>query len=193
MRIGFDIASIILKHQADLIVLVPGIRVSLRRRNSPGGKACSSSSIRSGRTFPSELLEQIDGLRSGFPRPRGGHHGWRTCEGVPGDDDGNTAFDRRPDRAPGTPSPPPVMRLASAVQDGKGLRRSELGRSPPEAPVRLREGPTARFTALMRRGAETGKTASERGFPPQPGYACRRRCRGFRTRVRFPPALPRWG
>ena len=29
----------------------------------------------------------------------------------------------------------------------------------------------------MRRGAETGKGASGRGFPPQPGYACRRRCR----------------
>ena len=70
MRIGLDIASITLKRQAGIIVLVAGDSDFV-----PAAKLAR----REGMQFildplwqqvPRDLFEHIDGLRSGFPRPR---------------------------------------------------------------------------------------------------------------------------
>ena len=77
MRIGLDIASITLKRQADIIVLVSGDADFV-----PAAKLAR----REGMQFildplwqdvPRDLFEHIDGLRSGFYRPR---HGARQVE-----------------------------------------------------------------------------------------------------------------
>ena len=70
MRIGIDIASITLKRQAEIIVLVSG---------DAGFVPASKVARREGVQFildplwqdiPFDLSEHIDGLRSGFPRPK---------------------------------------------------------------------------------------------------------------------------
>ena len=60
---------------------------------------------------------------------------------------------------------------------GKDRDHAGLAGGLPEPPVRVRDRSYSAFAGLMRRGAETGKGTSGRGFQPQPGYACRRRCR----------------
>lgn len=70
MRIGLDIASIILKRQANVIVLVAGDAdfvpaAKLARRE--GGHFILDPLWQD---VPRELLEHVDGLRSGFYKPR---------------------------------------------------------------------------------------------------------------------------
>ena len=70
MRIGLDIASIILKRQANVIVLVAGDAdfvpaAKLARRE--GGHFILDPLWQN---VPRELLEHVDGLRSGFYKPR---------------------------------------------------------------------------------------------------------------------------
>ncbi len=70
MRIGLDIASIAIKRQADIIVLVAGDAdfvpaAKLARRE---GVQFALDPLR--QDIPPDLFEHIDGLRSGFPRPR---------------------------------------------------------------------------------------------------------------------------
>lgn len=70
MRIGIDIASITLKKQADTIVLVAGDSDFV-----PAAKLARREGVRVildplWRSVAPELFEHIDGLRSGFTRPR---------------------------------------------------------------------------------------------------------------------------
>ena len=70
MRIGIDIASITLKRQADVIVLVAGDAdfvpaAKLARRE---GVQFILDPLR--QSVSSDLSEHIDDLTSGFPRPR---------------------------------------------------------------------------------------------------------------------------
>jgi uncharacterized LabA/DUF88 family protein len=72
MRIGVDIAAITLKKQADTIVLVAGDADFV-----PAAKLARREGVRVildplWRSVASELFEHIDGLRSGFGRPRAG-------------------------------------------------------------------------------------------------------------------------
>lgn len=72
MRIGLDIASITLKRHADTIVLVAGDADFV-----PAAKLARREGVRFvldplWQEIPPELAEHIDGLRSGFPRPRAG-------------------------------------------------------------------------------------------------------------------------
>lgn len=69
MRIGLDIASITLKRQADVIVLVAGDSDFV-----PAAKLARREGVRFvldplWRTVDPNLFEHIDGLYSGFPRP----------------------------------------------------------------------------------------------------------------------------
>jgi uncharacterized LabA/DUF88 family protein len=71
MRIGLDIASITLKDQADLIVLVSGDADFV-----PAAKLARREGVQFildplWQDVSPELFEHIDGLRSGFPRPPG--------------------------------------------------------------------------------------------------------------------------
>ena len=70
MRIGLDIASITLKRQADVIILVSG---------DADFVPASKLARREGAKFildplwqdiPADLFEHIDGLRSGFHKPK---------------------------------------------------------------------------------------------------------------------------
>ena len=70
MRIGLDIASITLKRQADVIVLVSGDADFV-----PAAKLARREGVKFildplWQTVPPDLFEHIDGLRSGFYRPR---------------------------------------------------------------------------------------------------------------------------
>jgi uncharacterized LabA/DUF88 family protein len=70
MRIGIDIASLTLKRQIDTIVLVAGDSDFV-----PAAKLARREGVRVildplWRDVESSLFEHIDGLRSGFPRPR---------------------------------------------------------------------------------------------------------------------------
>lgn len=70
MRIGLDIASITLKRQADVIVLVSGDADFV-----PAAKLARREGVRFTldplwQDIPADLFEHIDGLRSGFYRPR---------------------------------------------------------------------------------------------------------------------------
>ncbi len=70
MRIGVDIASISLKRQADTIVLVAGDSDFV-----PASKLARREGVRiildpMWRSVEASLFEHIDGLRSGFPRPK---------------------------------------------------------------------------------------------------------------------------
>lgn len=70
MRIGLDIASITLKRQADVIVLVSGDSDFV-----PAAKLARREGVRFildplWQDIPADLFEHIDGLRSGFYRPR---------------------------------------------------------------------------------------------------------------------------
>ena len=70
MRIGLDIASITLKRQAQIIALVSGHADFL-----PAAKMARLEGIQFfldplWQKIPSDLFEHIDGLRSGFPKPR---------------------------------------------------------------------------------------------------------------------------
>ena len=69
MRIGLDIASITLKHQAEIIVLVSGDSDFV-----PAAKMARREGIQFildplWQDIPRDLSEHIDGLRSGIPRP----------------------------------------------------------------------------------------------------------------------------
>lgn len=69
MRIGLDIASIALKRQAEIIVLVSGDADFV-----PAAKMARREGIQFildplWQDIPLDLFEHIDGLRSGFPRP----------------------------------------------------------------------------------------------------------------------------
>ena len=71
MRIGLDIASITLKRQANIIVLVSGDADFV-----PAAKLARREGVQFlldplWQDVSPDLLEHIDGLRSGFPRPRG--------------------------------------------------------------------------------------------------------------------------
>ena len=73
MRIGLDIASITLKRQANIIVLVSGDADFV-----PAAKLARREGVRFlldplWQDVPRELLEHIDGLRSGFYNPRRDH------------------------------------------------------------------------------------------------------------------------
>lgn len=70
MRIGLDIASLTLKGQADTIVLVSGDADFV-----PAAKLARREGVRFvldplWQEIPGDLNEHIDGLTSGFPRPR---------------------------------------------------------------------------------------------------------------------------
>ena len=70
MRIGLDIASITLKKQANIIVLVSDDSDFV-----PAAKLARREGVRFildplWQNVPPDLLEHIDGLRSGFPNPR---------------------------------------------------------------------------------------------------------------------------
>lgn len=70
MRIGVDITSITLKRQANTIILVAGDADFV-----PAAKLARREGVRIildplWRTVAPELFEHIDGLNSGFPRPR---------------------------------------------------------------------------------------------------------------------------
>ncbi len=70
MRIGIDIASLTLKKQVDTIILVAGDADFV-----PAAKLARREGVRIildplWRNVASGLFEHIDGLRSGFPRPR---------------------------------------------------------------------------------------------------------------------------
>lgn len=70
MRIGLDIASITLKRQADVIVLVSGDADFV-----PAAKLARREGVKFildplWQDVPADLFEHIDGLRSGFYRPR---------------------------------------------------------------------------------------------------------------------------
>lgn len=85
MRIGIDIASIALKRQASIIILISGDADFI-----PAAKLARREGIQFildplWREIPRDLSEHIDGLRSGFPRPQ------RADTGVPGfkGNDGN--------------------------------------------------------------------------------------------------------
>lgn len=70
MRIGLDIASITLKGQAEIIVLVSGDADFV-----PAAKMARREGVQFvldplWQNIPSDLFEHIDGLRSGFSRPR---------------------------------------------------------------------------------------------------------------------------
>ena len=70
MRIGLDIASITLKRQANVIVLVSGDADFV-----PAAKLARREGVQFildplWQSVPRELLEHIDGLRSGFYDPR---------------------------------------------------------------------------------------------------------------------------
>ena len=70
MRIGLDIASITLKRQADIIVLVSGDADFV-----PAAKLARREGVQFildplWQSVPPDLSEHIDGLTSGFPRPR---------------------------------------------------------------------------------------------------------------------------
>ena len=70
MRIGLDIASITLKRQADIIVLVAGDADFV-----PAAKLARREGVQFildplWQSVPPDLSEHIDGLTSGFPRPR---------------------------------------------------------------------------------------------------------------------------
>ena len=72
MRIGVDIAAISLKKQADTIILVAGDADFV-----PAAKLARREGVRVvldplWRSVAPELFEHIDGLRSGFGRPRAG-------------------------------------------------------------------------------------------------------------------------
>ena len=71
MRIGLDIASITLKRQANIIVLVSGDADFV-----PAAKLARREGVQFlldplWQDVSPDLFEHIDGLRSGFPRPRG--------------------------------------------------------------------------------------------------------------------------
>ena len=73
MRIGLDIASITLKRQADVIVLVSGDADFV-----PAAKLARREGVKFildplWQDIPADLFEHIDGLRSGFYRPRHGN------------------------------------------------------------------------------------------------------------------------
>lgn len=70
MRIGLDIASLTLKGQADTIILVSGDADFV-----PAAKLARREGVRFvldplWQEIPADLNEHIDGLTSGFPRPR---------------------------------------------------------------------------------------------------------------------------
>lgn len=70
MRIGLDIASLTLKGQADTIILVSGDADFV-----PAAKLARREGVRFvldplWQEIPADLNEHIDGLASGFPRPR---------------------------------------------------------------------------------------------------------------------------
>ena len=70
MRIGLDIASITLKRQADIIILVVGDADFV-----PAAKLARREGVQFvldplWQEIPPDLSEHIDGLRSGFPKPR---------------------------------------------------------------------------------------------------------------------------
>ncbi|MDE0049655.1 MAG: NYN domain-containing protein [Rhodospirillales bacterium] len=70
MRIGLDIASITLKRQADVIILVSGDADFV-----PAAKLARREGVKFildplWQDIPADLFEHIDGLRSGFYRPR---------------------------------------------------------------------------------------------------------------------------
>ena len=70
MRIGLDIASITLKRQSEIIVLVSGDADFV-----PASKMARREGVQFildplWQDIPSDLFQHIDGLRSGFPRPR---------------------------------------------------------------------------------------------------------------------------
>ena len=72
MRIGIDIASIVLKRQAGIVVLVSGDADFV-----PAAKLARREGVQFvldplWQSIPPDLFEHIDGLRSGFPRPRQG-------------------------------------------------------------------------------------------------------------------------
>lgn len=72
MRIGLDIASIALKRQADIIVLVSGDADFV-----PAAKLARREGLQFildplWKNIPPDLSEHIDRLRSGFPKPRAG-------------------------------------------------------------------------------------------------------------------------
>ena len=72
MRIGLDIASIALKRQAETIVLVSGDADFV-----PAAKLARREGVQFvldalWRSVSPDLLEHIDGLRSGFSRPQAG-------------------------------------------------------------------------------------------------------------------------
>ena len=71
MRVGVDIASITLKRQAQIIILVSGDADFV-----PAAKIARREGVQFildplWQDIPSDLFEHIDGLRSGVPRPRG--------------------------------------------------------------------------------------------------------------------------
>ena len=70
MRIGLDIASITLKRQANVIILVAGDADFV-----PAAKLARREGVQFildplWQNVPRDLLEHIDGLRSGFYKPR---------------------------------------------------------------------------------------------------------------------------
>ena len=72
MRIGLDIASLTLKRQAGIIILVSGDADFV-----PAAKLARREGVQFvldplWQDIPSDLFEHIDGLTSGFPRPRRG-------------------------------------------------------------------------------------------------------------------------
>jgi len=80
MRIGLDIASITLKRQANVVVLVSGDADFV-----PAAKLARREGVHFildplWRAVPRELLEHIDGLRSGFYNPRRDHPASRPVE-----------------------------------------------------------------------------------------------------------------
>ena len=74
MRIGLDIASITLKRQADVVVLVSGDADFV-----PAAKLARREGMQFvldplWHTISPDLFEHIDGLRSGFYKPRSRKH-----------------------------------------------------------------------------------------------------------------------
>lgn len=70
MRIGLDIASITLKRQANVIILVAGDADFIPAAKLARREGANFILDPLWQNVPHELLKHIDGLRSGFYKPR---------------------------------------------------------------------------------------------------------------------------
>ena len=73
MRIGIDIASITLKRQANIIILVSGDADFVPAARFARREGVQFILDPLWQNISADLFEHIDGLRSGFPRP-GSHN-----------------------------------------------------------------------------------------------------------------------